>query len=62
MSRFVIQMQDVYGNWRNLVGREYGTLDAARAAFDRLPIKVGHRIAEAYTVIRYRPVERSDKE
>ena len=62
MNRFVIQMRDVYDNWRNLVGREYDTLEAARAAFDRLPIKVGHRIAEAYTVIRYRPVERSDKE
>ena len=60
MNRFVIQMRGVYDNWRNLVGREYDTLDAAQAAFDKLPIKVDHRIAEAYTVIRYRPVKRSD--
>lgn len=60
MSRFVIQMRDSYGKWCNLVGRCYDTLDAAQASFDKLPIKVDHRIAEAYTVIRYRPVKRSD--
>lgn len=62
MSRFVIQAQDLYNNWRNLVGREYDTLEAAQADFDKMPIKVGYRIAEAYTVIRYRPVKKKESD
>ena len=33
------------------------TLEEAQAAFVALPIKADHRIAEAYTVTRYKPVK-----
>lgn len=36
---------------------QYDTLEEAKAAFARLPIKADHRIAEAYTVVRYKPVK-----
>ena len=36
--------------------KRYPTLEEAKAAFDKLPMKSGYRIAEEYTVIRYKPI------
>ena len=35
----------------------YMTLEAAKAARDKMPMNHGIRIAEAYTVTRYKPVK-----
>ena len=42
--------------WTTWENRRFDTLEAARAFFGTLPIKADHRIAEAYTVTRYKPV------
>jgi len=63
MKRYVIQMythkkrSDLYRHWITLESMQYDTLEEAKAAFARLPIKADHRIAEAYTVVRYKPVK-----
>lgn len=58
MNKYVIQMcpQHWTHKWIT-VGNPFDTLEEARAAFDALPIKAGYRIAEAYTVARYKPVQ-----
>ncbi len=38
------------------MNRRFETLEEAETAFEALPIKADHRIAEAYTVTRYKPV------
>lgn len=43
--------------WTTWTNRQFATLAEAQAAFDALPIKVDRRIAEAYTVTRYKPVK-----
>lgn len=63
MKRYVIQMythkkrSDLYRRWVTLESMQYDTLEEAKSAFERLPIKADHRIAEAYTVVRYKPVK-----
>ena len=63
MKRYVIQMytrkslHDYTHRWVALESMRYDTLEEAKTAFARLPIKVGYRIAEAYTVVRYKPVK-----
>lgn len=42
--------------WTTWENRRFDTLEEARAFFATLPIKADHRIAEAYTVTRYKPV------
>lgn len=58
MKRYVIQSRvhdwDPWSTWPN---HQYDTLKEARAAFETLPIKHNHRIAEAYTVVRYKAVK-----
>ena len=45
-------------DWSPLVViREYDTLAEAESDYDALPIKANHRIAEAYTVVRYKAVK-----
>lgn len=39
--------------------KRYPTLKEAHMAYDKLPIKAGHRIAEEYTVTRYKAVGQS---
>ena len=59
MSYYVIQSKhpawsttwETWPNWR------FDTLEEAKEAFAALPIKADHRIAEAYTVTRYKPVK-----
>lgn len=36
---------------------EFDTMEEAQAAYDSLPIKSGYRIAEAYTVVRYKEIK-----
>jgi hypothetical protein len=35
----------------------YPTLTEAQAEYEKLPFKSEHRIAEEYTVVRYKPVK-----
>jgi hypothetical protein len=35
---------------------KYKTIEEAKAAFEKLPIKTEHRIMEEYTVTRYKAV------
>lgn len=44
-------------HWDTLGGQHYRTVDEARAAMEQKPIKSLYRIAEAYTVIRYKVVK-----
>lgn len=63
MKRYVIQLYtrksrtDWTHKWVTLESMQYDTLEEARKDFDRLPIKADHRIAEAYTVVRYKAVK-----
>lgn len=43
--------------WTTWTNRRFNTLAEAKAAFDALPVKGDHRIAEAYTVTRYKPAK-----
>lgn len=57
MKPYVLQFQKFqWSKWETLLPG-YDTLDEAEAAFERQPIKTGWRIAEAYTVTRYKPVK-----
>lgn len=57
MKRYVIQFKKYrYDPWQVCPGHEYNTLEEAKAAFDALPIKTDYRIAESYTVVRYKAV------
>ena len=58
MRYYVIQSkthswETKWNTWKN---RRFDTLEEAKAFFDTLPTKADHRIAEAYTVTRYKPV------
>ena len=55
---YVIQYLD-YPPWKNKwmpTKKRYPTLKEAQAAFNALPIKSDHRIAEEYTVVRYKAI------
>ncbi len=58
MSYFVIQskVHPWDTTWNTWTNRRFATLEEAQAAFEALPVKTDHRIAEAYTVVRYKPV------
>lgn len=57
MGRYVLQMQKSRWDKWETVSQEYGTLEEARAELERKSIKIGYRIAEAYTVTRYKAVK-----
>lgn len=59
MRYYVIQSKthDWDTAWTTWTNRRFDTLEAAQAFFSALPIKTNHRIAEAYTVTRYKPVK-----
>lgn len=55
-KKYVMQMRQFdWSPWE--VIREYATLAEAQSDYDALTIKSGHRIAEAYTVVRYKAVK-----
>lgn len=57
MKKYVIQMRK--NAWSNqwIVRSEHDTLAEARDELKKIPIQTGYRIAEAYTVIRYKAVK-----
>lgn len=59
MSHYVIQSKTHPWDttWITWTNRQFATLKEAQEFFDALPIKADHRIAEAYTVTRYKPVK-----
>lgn len=58
MKRYVIQSRrHDWDGWDTWPQYQYDTLAEARAAFEALRDKRGYRIAEAYTVVRYKPVK-----
>jgi len=58
MKHYVIQSRiRNWDPWEVIPGREYDTLAEAKAAFEALPVKMGHRIAERYTQVRYKAVK-----
>jgi len=58
MSRYVLQYKpNVHKDKWHTMTPAYMTLEAAKAARDKLHMNQGIRIAEAYTVTRYKPVK-----
>ena len=63
MSYYVIQKMTVHParqqmiQWELETNRRFDTLAEAREYFDDLLVKADRRIAEAYTVTRYKPVK-----
>lgn len=56
---YVIQSKnfDYETQWTTWKDRSFSTLEEAEAFFATLPIKSNHRIAQAYTVTRYKAVK-----
>lgn len=53
MKRYVLQYKKFrYDPWQVVSGREYDTLEEAKAAFEALPVKEGYRIAESFIQVR----------
>lgn len=58
MKRYVIQSRKFdYDPWQTWPNHQFDTLEEAKEVFEALPIKHNHRIAEAYTVVRYKAVK-----
>lgn len=48
-----------WDRWETWPQHQYDTLAEAKAAFEALPDKHGCRLAEAYTVVRYKPIRKA---
>lgn len=59
MGYYVLQSKPhTWGSkWITWGDRRFSSLEEAQAALDALPFRDGYRIAEAYTVTRYKPVK-----
>ena len=57
MGKYVIQRKENQWSNRWEVHSEHETLAEAKAAFAKLPFQWEYRIAEAYTVVRYKQVK-----
>lgn len=57
MKKYVIQMRENSWSKEWVVRSEHDTLEEAKAELESIPLKAGYRIAEAYTVIRYKAVK-----
>lgn len=58
MKPYVIQTRvHDWDPWESIPGREYDSLEEAKAAFEALPFKCWHRIAERYVQVRYKAVK-----
>lgn len=58
MKRYVIQSRKFdWDPWRTWENHQFDDLEEAKKFFEALPIKHNHRIAEAYVVVRYKPVK-----
>lgn len=61
MKRYVLQYKKFrYDPWQVVPGREYNTLEEAKAAFEALPFKVNYRIAESFIQVRYKAVKEQE--
>lgn len=59
MGKYVIQFRKFeWDPWKLCPGYEFDTLEEAMEALERIQFKSGYRIAEAYTVTRYKAVKR----
>lgn len=56
MEKYFLQFQKFHWDKWETLSPGFDTLEEAKAALARRPIKTGYRIVEAYTVIRYKPV------
>lgn len=57
MKKYVIQMRKNSWSKEWVARSEHDTLEEAKAELESIPLKAGYRIAEAYTVIRYKAVK-----
>ena len=57
MKKYVIQMRKNSWSKEWVVRSEHDTLEEAKAELESIPLKAGYRIAEAYTVVRYKAVK-----
>lgn len=59
MKRYVLQRRENpwSRHWETLEHRQYDSLEEAREALSRISFKSEYRIAEPYTVTRYRAVK-----
>ena len=57
MGKYVIQRRENHWSNRWVVRSEHETLEEAKAELAKLPFQQEYRIAEAYTVVRYKPVK-----
>ena len=70
MGKYVIQRRENHWSNRWVVrsehetleeAKEHETLEEAKAELAKLPFQQEYRIAEAYTVVRYKPVKEVTK-
>lgn len=61
MGKYVIQRRENHWSNRWVVRSEHHTLEEAKEEFQKLTFKAEYRIAEAYTVVRYKPVKEVTK-
>lgn len=57
MGKYVIQRRENHWSNRWVVRSEHHTLEEAKEEFQKLLFKAEYRIAEAYTVVRYKQVK-----
>ena len=59
MKRYVLQRRENpwSRHWETLEHRQYDSLEEARQAIEQMPFKSEYRIAEPYTVTRFRAVK-----
>lgn len=57
MGKYVIQRRENHWSNRWVVRSEHETLEEAKAELAKLQFQQEYRIAEAYTVVRYKPVK-----
>ena len=59
MKKYVLQRREKpwSNHWETLEHLQFDSLEEARQSLSRMPFKSEYRIAEPYTVIRYRAVK-----
>lgn len=58
MGKYIIQWKKAdWDKWEQYGAQKYDTLEDAKRAFNQIPFKVNMRIAEEYTVVRYKAVK-----
>lgn len=61
MKKYAIQYHSpIEHRWFTMQSHQYDTLEEARRAYEKMPMKMDLRIVEDYTVVRYKPVKMED--